>query len=100
LIQGYVLRGTASTHSLPARQPPISSLARRLQSEPDDLSGCGRVDWFTRGDHRPDLQHAAGVRRLSNASLQVNFNTVPLDDALASVRLFAERVMPHFTVGR
>ena len=32
-----------------------------------------------------------------HASLQVNFNMVPLDDALASMRLFAERVMPHFT---
>jgi alkanesulfonate monooxygenase SsuD/methylene tetrahydromethanopterin reductase-like flavin-dependent oxidoreductase (luciferase family) len=31
------------------------------------------------------------------ASLQVNFNMVPLDDALASMRLFAEQVMPHFT---
>jgi alkanesulfonate monooxygenase SsuD/methylene tetrahydromethanopterin reductase-like flavin-dependent oxidoreductase (luciferase family) len=32
-----------------------------------------------------------------HASLQVNFNMVPLDDALASMRLFAERVMPYFT---
>jgi alkanesulfonate monooxygenase SsuD/methylene tetrahydromethanopterin reductase-like flavin-dependent oxidoreductase (luciferase family) len=32
-----------------------------------------------------------------HASLQVNFNMVPLDDALASMRLFAEQVMPHFT---
>jgi alkanesulfonate monooxygenase SsuD/methylene tetrahydromethanopterin reductase-like flavin-dependent oxidoreductase (luciferase family) len=35
-----------------------------------------------------------------HASLQVNFNMVPLDDALTSMRLFAERVMPHFTGGR
>src|SRR5437764_4394737 len=34
-----------------------------------------------------------------HASLQVNFNMVPLDDALASMRLFAEQVMPHFTHG-
>ena len=32
-----------------------------------------------------------------HASLQVNFNMVPLDDALASMRLFAEQVMPYFT---
>jgi alkanesulfonate monooxygenase SsuD/methylene tetrahydromethanopterin reductase-like flavin-dependent oxidoreductase (luciferase family) len=32
-----------------------------------------------------------------HASLQVNFNMVPLADALTSMRLFAERVMPHFT---
>lgn len=30
------------------------------------------------------------------ASLQVNFNTVSYDDALASMRLFSKEVMPHF----
>jgi len=35
-----------------------------------------------------------------HASLQVNFNMVPLDDALASMRLFAEQVMPRFTGGK
>jgi len=35
-----------------------------------------------------------------HASLQVNFNMVPLDEALASMRLFGEQVMPHFTGGR
>jgi alkanesulfonate monooxygenase SsuD/methylene tetrahydromethanopterin reductase-like flavin-dependent oxidoreductase (luciferase family) len=34
-----------------------------------------------------------------HASLQVNFNMVPLGDALASIRLFAEQVIPHFTGG-
>ncbi|MBO0735816.1 MAG: LLM class flavin-dependent oxidoreductase [Alphaproteobacteria bacterium] len=32
-----------------------------------------------------------------HASLQINFNMVPLRNALASMRLFAERVMPRFT---
>jgi alkanesulfonate monooxygenase SsuD/methylene tetrahydromethanopterin reductase-like flavin-dependent oxidoreductase (luciferase family) len=32
-----------------------------------------------------------------HASLQVNFNMTALADALASLRLFAERVMPRFT---
>ncbi|MBV9859190.1 MAG: LLM class flavin-dependent oxidoreductase [Alphaproteobacteria bacterium] len=31
-----------------------------------------------------------------HASLQVNFNLLPLDAALGSLRLFAEAVMPHF----
>jgi alkanesulfonate monooxygenase SsuD/methylene tetrahydromethanopterin reductase-like flavin-dependent oxidoreductase (luciferase family) len=35
-----------------------------------------------------------------HASLQVNFNRVPLEPALASMRLFAERVMPLFTAAR
>jgi alkanesulfonate monooxygenase SsuD/methylene tetrahydromethanopterin reductase-like flavin-dependent oxidoreductase (luciferase family) len=35
-----------------------------------------------------------------HASVQVNFNMVRLDDALASMRLFAGQVMPHFTRGQ
>lgn len=31
------------------------------------------------------------------ASLQVNFNTIPLDAALRSMRLFAEKVIPRFS---
>jgi hypothetical protein len=31
-----------------------------------------------------------------HASLQVNFNTLPFDAALASMRLFAREVMPRF----
>ena len=33
------------------------------------------------------------------ASLQVNFNTMPHAEALASMRLFAQEVMPRFTAG-
>lgn len=34
-----------------------------------------------------------------HASLQVNFNALPYDAALASMRLFAREVMPRFTAG-
>ena len=34
-----------------------------------------------------------------HASLQVNFHTMPLETALASIRLFAKEVMPQFTPG-
>ena len=34
-----------------------------------------------------------------HASLQVNFNTMPVEPALASMRLFAREVMPHFRRG-
>ncbi len=34
-----------------------------------------------------------------HASLQVNFNTMPLGPALASMRLFAREVMPQFAAG-
>ena len=35
-----------------------------------------------------------------HASLQVNFNTMPLAAAQASMRLFSEKVMPRFTAGQ
>lgn len=38
------------------------------------------------------------VGRFEIASLQVNFNTIAVDDAERSMRLFAESVMPHVTV--
>ena len=54
----------------------------------------------------PD-QIAAQIARTSDAfgpyehvSLQVNFNMLPLEQARSSMRLFAERVMPHFTAAR
>ena len=34
-----------------------------------------------------------------HASLQVNFNMMPLSAAQASMRLFSEKVMPRFTAG-
>ena len=37
---------------------------------------------------------------VDHASLQVNFNDMPYQDALASVRLFGEKVMPHFALER
>ena len=55
-------------------------------------SPCEIVDQIRR------TQEAFG--EYEHASLQVNFNIVPLQAALASMRLFAERVMPHFTGGR
>src|SRR5207237_449197 len=46
---------------------------------------------------------AATIERLQrefgefeHASLQVNFNTMPYEEALASMRLFAQEVMPRF----
>jgi alkanesulfonate monooxygenase SsuD/methylene tetrahydromethanopterin reductase-like flavin-dependent oxidoreductase (luciferase family) len=36
------------------------------------------------------------VGEFEQASLQVNFNTMPLETATASIRLFAREVMPHF----
>jgi alkanesulfonate monooxygenase SsuD/methylene tetrahydromethanopterin reductase-like flavin-dependent oxidoreductase (luciferase family) len=35
-----------------------------------------------------------------HASLQVNFNTMPYNEAVASMRLFAAEVMPRFAAGR
>jgi len=43
------------------------------------------------------LQHEFGG--FEHASLQVNFNTMPYAEALASMRLFAQEIMPRFTAG-
>ena len=43
------------------------------------------------------LKHEFGG--FEQASLQVNFNTMPHAEALASMRLFAQEVMPRFTAG-
>ena len=45
-------------------------------------------------DQIADFTRVVGAFEI--ASLQVNFNMVPLDAALRSTRLFGERVMPHF----
>jgi hypothetical protein len=49
------------------------------------------------------VEIAATIERLErefggfeHASLQVNFNTMPYEAALASMRLFAAEVMPRF----
>jgi alkanesulfonate monooxygenase SsuD/methylene tetrahydromethanopterin reductase-like flavin-dependent oxidoreductase (luciferase family) len=43
------------------------------------------------------LRHDFGG--FKHASLQVNFNTMPFEQALASMRLFAREVMPRFAAG-
>ena len=42
----------------------------------------------------------ATVGGIDDASLQVNFNTISYDDAARSMRLFGEKVMPHFAAKR
>jgi len=37
--------------------------------------------------------------RFEHASLQINFNVIPRDTALASLRLFGAEVLPHFASG-
>ena len=40
------------------------------------------------------------VGGIDEASLQVNFNTISYDDAAHSMRLFGQKVMPHFSAKR
>lgn len=42
----------------------------------------------------------AAVGGFEEASLQVNYNTISYDDAAHSVRLFGEKVIPHFATKR
>src|SRR5437660_4544820 len=70
-------------------------IAKLRQSRAADLTGSGAA-WIGSPDEivsqvRRTQQEFGGYE---HASLQVNFNMVPLDDALASMRLFAELVVP------
>jgi alkanesulfonate monooxygenase SsuD/methylene tetrahydromethanopterin reductase-like flavin-dependent oxidoreductase (luciferase family) len=73
-------------------------IAKLRQSRAADQIGSGAA-WIGSAEEIVDqirrTRDAFG--RYEHASLQVNFNMVPLHDALASMRLFAEQVMPHFT---
>ncbi len=76
-------------------------IAKLRQSRAADLTGSGAA-WIGSPDEIIDqisrTQQEFGS--YEHASLQVNFNRLPLGAALASMHLFAENVMPHFTVGR
>jgi alkanesulfonate monooxygenase SsuD/methylene tetrahydromethanopterin reductase-like flavin-dependent oxidoreductase (luciferase family) len=76
-------------------------IAKLRQSRAADLTGSGAA-WIGSPDEIIDqicrTQQEFGS--YEHASLQVNFNRLPLGAALASMHLFAEKVMPHFTVGR
>jgi alkanesulfonate monooxygenase SsuD/methylene tetrahydromethanopterin reductase-like flavin-dependent oxidoreductase (luciferase family) len=73
-------------------------IAKLRQSRAADQIGSGAA-WIGSPEEIVDqirrTQDAFGSYK--HASLQVNFNMVPLHDALTSMRLFAEQVMPHFT---
>lgn len=73
-------------------------IAKLRQSRAADQIGSGAA-WIGSPEEiiRQIRQTQDAFGSYDHASLQVNFNMVPLDDALASMRLFAEQVMPHFT---
>jgi alkanesulfonate monooxygenase SsuD/methylene tetrahydromethanopterin reductase-like flavin-dependent oxidoreductase (luciferase family) len=87
---------------LSADYPGYDKMIAQLRDTTADVQIANGAAWIGSPD-----EIAAQIARTreafgpyEHASLQVNFNMVPLDDALASMRLFAERVMPHFTGGR
>jgi alkanesulfonate monooxygenase SsuD/methylene tetrahydromethanopterin reductase-like flavin-dependent oxidoreductase (luciferase family) len=76
-------------------------IARLRESRAADQISSGAA-WIGSPDEILDqIRHTQDeFGAYEHASLQVNFNMVPLEAALASMRLFAERVMPCFTGGR
>ena len=76
-------------------------IAKLRQSRAADLTGSGAA-WI--GSPEDIIDQISRTQQefgsYEHASLQVNFNRLPLGAALASMQLFAEKVMPHFTVGR
>jgi alkanesulfonate monooxygenase SsuD/methylene tetrahydromethanopterin reductase-like flavin-dependent oxidoreductase (luciferase family) len=88
------LRGTSSS-DYPGYDKVIAAL--RASSAEDQIATGGA--WIGTPD-----EIAASIARLQEelggfeqASLQVNFNTMPFAPALASMRLFAREVMPRFS---
>ncbi len=81
-----------------ADYPGYDKIIDMLSKETYESQVAKGAAWVGSPDDIADA--AADYDRLvggfESASMQVNFNTVPIEAALASVRLFAEKVMPRF----
>ena len=90
LRRRWTQRSTRTRPGRPSTPGAIQTLAEQMAAggawvgSPDEIAG--RI---------ARLQREFGG--FEHASLQVNFNTMPYAEALASMRLFAGEVMPRFT---
>ncbi len=79
--------------------PGYDKIIEGLSRETFDSQAEKNSAWVGTPDHIIGqigaLQESVGGFEI--ASLQVNFNTISHDDAAASMKLFSEKVMPHFT---
>jgi alkanesulfonate monooxygenase SsuD/methylene tetrahydromethanopterin reductase-like flavin-dependent oxidoreductase (luciferase family) len=78
--------------------PNYDKMIAGLKAETFESQRAKNAAWVgTPETIRDQIEAFIGVvGRFETASLQVNFNTVPVDAAARSMALFGERVMPHF----
>ncbi len=78
--------------------PNYDKLIEGLAKENFDTQVAKNAAWIGTPDsirkQITEMQELTGGFEI--ASLQVNFNTISYEDALASMRLFSKEVMPHF----
>jgi alkanesulfonate monooxygenase SsuD/methylene tetrahydromethanopterin reductase-like flavin-dependent oxidoreductase (luciferase family) len=76
-------------------------IARLKESNMDSMAASGAA-WI--GSPREIGETIAGLTqdygKFEHASLQINFNVIPRETALASLRLFASEVLPRFADGQ
>jgi alkanesulfonate monooxygenase SsuD/methylene tetrahydromethanopterin reductase-like flavin-dependent oxidoreductase (luciferase family) len=76
-------------------------IARLKESNMDSMAASGAA-WI--GSPREIGETIAGLTqdygKFEHASLQINFNVIPRETALASLRLFGSEVLPRFADGR
>jgi alkanesulfonate monooxygenase SsuD/methylene tetrahydromethanopterin reductase-like flavin-dependent oxidoreductase (luciferase family) len=90
---GHWLRGTASA-DYPGYDKIIAMLARETYESQVEKSAAWVGEPATL--RRTIADYHALVGGFEIASLQVNFNTLPLDEARASMRLFGAEAIPAF----
>ncbi|MCW5770405.1 MAG: LLM class flavin-dependent oxidoreductase [Rhodospirillaceae bacterium] len=80
--------------------PGYDKIVASLRAETFDTQMAKNAIWVGTPDRlRGQIaEYAAESGGFEIASLQTNFHTLPIGDALASARLFSEKVMPHIAV--
>jgi alkanesulfonate monooxygenase SsuD/methylene tetrahydromethanopterin reductase-like flavin-dependent oxidoreductase (luciferase family) len=98
-LQSLVRAASAWTEGLSSKDyPGYDKIIAGLAAETFESQVQKGAAWIGTPDEIAEhiAAYDALVGGFEIASLQVNFNTIPLDAAQRSMRLFAEKVMPRF----
>lgn len=82
--------------------PNYDKIIAKLDQENFDTQVASGAAWIGRPEDMIERIHEydRSVGGFELASLQVNFNLIPYEDAARSMRLFGEKVIPHFAGSR
>ncbi len=98
-LQSLVRAASAWTEGLNSKDyPGYDKIIAGLAAETFESQVQKGAAWVGSPDEIADqiAAYDASIGGFEIASMQVNFNTIPLDAAQRSMRLFAEKVMPRF----